>query len=144
MGPELVVHADEVVARDHAHRDLIGELLGLQKRMVREHPDVSQLVSDHCIELLRTQAIEKSILDGEPEGCTSIDRRFHRDDERDLRLDRDVDAFRNPQLSSQTIDDELETLDDERRGFSGGGGCHRASEREEDQGTGRRQRDPRH
>lgn len=142
MFPEFVVHADQAVTRDHAHRDLIRELLGLQIRVVRKHPYMPQLVG-HCrIEFLVAQTLEESILDREPEGFTSIDRCFHGDDERDLRLDRDVHALGYPELASQTIDNELKTLSDESGWFPRRCGCYRAREREEEERTGRQQRDP--
>lgn len=142
MFPELVVHARETLACDHAHRDLVRQLLCLQIRVVRKHPDVSQLVG-HCrIEFLLAQTLEESILDREPEGFTSIDRCFHGDDERDLRLDRDVHALGYPELPSQTIDNELKTLSDESGRFPRRCGCYRAREREEEERTGRQQRDP--
>ena len=67
------------------------------------------------------------ILDREPEWLTSIDRCFDGDDECDLRFDRNVDALRNPQLSSQAIDHELDPFDDERRRLAAGAA---ATERE--------------
>jgi len=142
MFPELLVHAHEAFACDHAHRDLVRQLLRLQIRVVRKHPYVPQLVGQCRIEFLVAQTLEESILNREPEGFTSIDRRFHGDDERDLRLDRDVHALGYPELASQTIDNELKTLSDESGRFPCRCGCYRAREREEEERTGRQQRDP--
>ena len=143
MFPELVVHAHEAVARNDAHRDLIRQLLRLEIRVVREHPHVSQLVRDGGIEFHRAQALEEAIFDREPEGLASIDRCFDRHHERDLRFDRNIDVLRDPELNSQAIDDELETLGEECERFRGCG-RDRTREREEEERTGRRQRDPRH
>ncbi len=114
MFPELVVHVDEAVAGDHAHGDLIRELLGLKIRMVGEHPHMTQFVSQHCSEFICAQALEEPNLDGESETPPSLVWRFHRNDQRNLRLDRDVDIVGNPQLFSQTIDDELNAFGEER------------------------------
>src|SRR4029434_4447736 len=54
--PQFLVHADEAVARDHPHRDLIGELFSLKIWMVREHPHMPELVRHRCIELLFAQS----------------------------------------------------------------------------------------
>jgi len=141
MLPELAIDAYKAIAGDDPHGDLISELLGLEIWVMCEHPYVSQLVSHHRVEFRRAQSIEEPILDGEPEGFTSMGRRLHRDNERDLRFDRDVDVFRNPQFSSQTIDHWLDTPDEEARRLSSWRGCDRAVQREEEERAGR-QRDP--
>ena len=141
MFPELVVHAREAVARDDAHRDLVRQLLRLEIRVVREHPHVAQLVG-HCrIEFFIAQALEESILDRKPEGLASIEWRFDRHDQRDLRLDRDIHILRNPELASKTIDDKLKTPGDESGRFSGCGSnrtSERKKKRKEEEHIGRR------
>jgi hypothetical protein len=142
MFPELVVNAHEAVARNDAHRDLVRQLLSLEIRVVREHPHVAQLVG-HCrIEFFIAQTLEEPILDRKPERLASIEWRFDRNDQRDLRLDRDIHILRNPELTSKTIDDKLKTLGDESGRFSRRCGSNRTSEHEEEEHIGRRQRDP--
>ena len=82
--------------------------------MMGEHPYMPQFVRQHGIDLLVSQTLEKSVLDREPKGLASIRWRFDGDDERDLPFDRDVDSVGNPQLAAQTIDHELNALDEER------------------------------
>jgi len=142
MFPELVVHAHEAVARNDAHRDLVRQLLRLEKGVVREHPHVAQFVG-HCrIEFFIAQTPEEPILDRKPEGLASVEWRFDRHDQRDLRLDRDIHILRYPELASETIDDKLKTLGDESGRFSYGCGTNRTSQREEEEHIGRRQRHP--
>ena len=126
MFPEPVVHAHEAVARNDAHRNLVRQLLRLEIRVVREHPHVAQLVGHRRIEFFIAQTLQESMLDRKPEGLASIEWRFDRHDQRDLRLDRDIHILRNPQLASKTIDDELKTLGDESGWFSRGCGSHRS------------------
>src|SRR5688572_4860407 len=61
--PHLGVHALEGFAAHHAHGDLVGKLLGLEKRMMREHPQVSELMCNRRLELIIGQLVEKRGLD---------------------------------------------------------------------------------
>ena len=55
MRPDLVVDTLERVASHHTQRDLVRELLGLQVGVVREDPDVTELVRDDRPQILVAQ-----------------------------------------------------------------------------------------
>jgi hypothetical protein len=104
---------------------------------------MTQFVGQHRIEFICAQALEESILDGEPETSTSLAWRFHRNDERNLRLDRDVDIVGDPQLFSQTIDDELNAFGEKRGWLRCRCDHDQTRDCEEEDRAGRRQHDPR-
>ena len=66
--PHSPVHAVEALAGHHPHRDLVGQLFGLQIRVVGVDPHVAELVGDHGPQLDRRQLLEKRLLDREQKG----------------------------------------------------------------------------
>jgi hypothetical protein len=134
--PELVVHADQTVSGDNSHRDLVGEFFCLKVRVVGEHPHMTQLVRHRGIEFLRAQSSEETIFNCKTERLSAIQRRFDRDDEGYVRMHRHADGLRDTEFTSQSIDDELDPLD-EKRGWFCGCGRRETREGEEDEPTGR-------
>src|SRR5688572_23192696 len=61
--PHLRVHAREAFAAHHAHGDLVGKLFGLEKRMMCEDPQMSELVCKRRLELIVGQLVEKRGVD---------------------------------------------------------------------------------
>jgi len=114
MFPEFVIHAGERVARDDSHRDLVGQFLRLKVRVVCEDPHVAQLVRHRRVELLGTQSREEATFNRKTKWLMALLGRFDRDDQRDLRLDRDAHALGDAKFVSQSIDNQLDPLEDER------------------------------
>jgi hypothetical protein len=139
--PQFVVHADQAVTADDPHCNLVGEFFSVKVGVVREEPYMPQLVRDRRIELLRTQSREEAVFNGETERLTETRRCFYRDDERDLRLNRNVHAFRYTQLHSQSIDNKLNPIDDECSWFCWSS-CRQTRDSQEDEPTRRRQDHP--
>ena len=62
---DFVVERRQGFPRDDAGGDVVGELFGLEKREVREDPDVTELVRDGGAQLDVAQPLGKTFLDGE-------------------------------------------------------------------------------
>ena len=142
--PQLVVHAHQTVSGHDPHGDLIGETFRLEIGVMGEHPHVTQLVGHRRIEFLGTQSLQEAVFDRESEWLASIRRRFDRHDERDLRLHRDVDALRYPQLrraADRRRPEDAAAI--ERRRFGAGAAAADAFSDEQKEHTGRRESDPR-
>jgi hypothetical protein len=137
MCPQFVVDADKAVARNDPHRDLVGETLGLQIRVVGKHPDVPELVGHRCVEFIGIQPRKKAAFDRKLKRLPATDRCFHGNDERDLRLNRDIHVLANTELLAQPIDDQLDPIDHDHGGF-----CRRSTNREKQERTDRRQNEP--
>ncbi len=76
--PHLPVHALETPATHGPHRDLIRELFRLQVRMMREHPDVTELVRNRRFDLIVDQGIEKVRIDSQLERIPCLGWCLHR------------------------------------------------------------------
>lgn len=113
--PQFVIHAGQRLARDDSHGNLVGEPLRLEIWMVREDPHVPQLVRHSRIELLGTQSREKAILNRETKRFTTLRRRLDGHNQRNLRLDRNTHALAYAQLVAQSVDHQLNPLEQERR-----------------------------
>ncbi len=50
--PDFLVDIVQALAADDPQGDLVGELFGLQIRMVGENPDVTELVGDDGLDLI--------------------------------------------------------------------------------------------
>jgi hypothetical protein len=83
-----VVDALERLARDHTQRNLVRELLGLEIRMMREDPDVTELVRHHGPDLVVGQRVEEGPLEGDTIGAVAVHRRHDRNHQGVQRHDR--------------------------------------------------------
>ena len=134
--PQLFVHAGEAFTRDHAHRDLIGEPLCLEVRMMGEQPDVPQLVRQRGVEFIVVQTSKEAVLNHQLKRLAAISRRFNRNDKSNLRQHGDVDLIGYPQLVPQAIDNALNLLN-ERDRLCAGRSDDRIGQYDEDEYAGR-------
>jgi len=57
--PELFINVREMITRDDAARDLVGEAFGVQIRMMSEDPHVPELVCDNGFYVLCRQSTQE-------------------------------------------------------------------------------------
>src|SRR5262245_36414360 len=80
--PDFAVDAFERRPRHRAHRHRVGEMLGLQVWVVREDPDMTELVSDNRLELFLVDGKQEPLLERHTERARVAVDTLHRNQQR--------------------------------------------------------------
>ena len=103
MFPHLTVDPFEACARDGTHRHRVGKTLGLQIWVVREDPDMTELVGDNRLQLVLVQGSQKPLLERHPKRARVAVDRLHRDQQTVRRHDRGRDDGVDPEFGLETV-----------------------------------------
>ena len=127
--PHLAVDPFEACAWHGTHRHRVGKTLGLQIWVVREDPDMTELVGDNRLQFVLIQGGQKPLLERHPKRARVAVDRLHRDQQRVGRHDRGRDDGVDPELGLETVHQLLK-----RNGAPWLAGIHRGGKTDEDGG----------
>ena len=101
--PNLVVDPFEAIARHGTHCHRVGKTLGVQIRVVREDPDMTELVSDYRLEVVRIQSSKELLLERHLKRGSVALERLHGNKQRIVRHDCRQDVGLYAELDLETI-----------------------------------------
>src|SRR5688572_3910086 len=107
MFPNLAVDSLEACSGNGTHRHRVGATLGLQIRVVRVDPDMTELVSDNCLQLVLIQGSEKPLVELHPKRAWVAVEGLDRDQQAVGRHDLGRNGGVDPEFGLETVNQFL-------------------------------------